>query len=83
MVLGFVLSISGVIYFITIFENNWIYPYVTYLSFLYASGICLLSGNAFGNAVLKVIEENSTNFGEKASSKQYNVEDIEKEVEKH
>ncbi|AEH60488.1 hypothetical protein Mzhil_0621 [Methanosalsum zhilinae DSM 4017] len=82
MVLGFVLSISGVIYFITIFENNWIYPYVTYLSFLYASGICLLSGNAFGNAVLKVIEENSTNFGEKASSKQYNVEDIEKEVEK-
>ncbi len=82
MVTGFILSIAGVIYFLMIFQDNWVYPYATYLVILYASGISLLSGNAFANAVLRVIGEPSENLSTSSSNKNYSLEDIEKEVEK-
>lgn len=82
MIIGFLSSVFGVIYFATVFSDNWVYPNVTYVSFSYASGICLLSGNAFGNAVLRLIEERSRELLEEKPLSTYNEEDIEKEVEK-
>lgn len=81
MIIGFLSSVFGVIYFAIIFSEKWVYPYVTYVSFAYASGICLLSGNAFGNAVLKLIEERSRQLLEENPLNTYTEEDIEKEVE--
>ncbi|WP_406658100.1 hypothetical protein V7O62_06005 [Methanolobus sp. ZRKC2] len=80
MIFGFLSSVFGVGLFAVVFENSWFYPNVSYVSFAYASGICLLSGNAFGNAVLKLIEERSMQLIE-TKAKQYSIEDIEKEVE--
>ncbi|WMW21169.1 hypothetical protein RE476_07040 [Methanolobus mangrovi] len=82
MIFGFLSSICGVLYFATIYSNSWVYPNVSYVSFSYAAGICLLSGNAFGNAVLKLIEERSKLLLETDTVNQYSIEDIEKEVEK-
>jgi hypothetical protein len=82
MIIGFLSSIFGVIYFAIIFSDKWVYPYVTYVSFAYAAGICLLSGNAFGNAVLKLIEERSRQLLEEDPLSAYTEEDIEREVEK-
>jgi len=81
MIVGFLSSIFGVGLFATIYSNNWVYPNVSYVAFAYASGICLLSGNAFGNAVLKLIEERSRQLLETNTVDQYSIEDIEKEVE--
>ncbi|SFM84018.1 hypothetical protein [Methanolobus profundi] len=82
MIFGFLSSIFGVIFFSTIFSDAWVYPNVTYVSFAYASGICLLSGNAFGNAVLRLIEERSRQLLETDPIDLYTEEDIEKEVER-
>jgi hypothetical protein len=80
MITGFLFSILGVGSFAMTYASNWVYPTVSYVSFAYASGICLLSGNAFGNAVLKLIEERSVQLHENAAC-HYTIEDIEKEVE--
>ncbi|WP_292462948.1 hypothetical protein [Methanolobus sp.] len=80
MITGFLFSIIGVGSFAMTYTSNWVYPTVSYVSFAYASGICLLSGNAFGNAVLKLIEERSVQLHENAAC-HYTTEDIEKEVE--
>lgn len=80
MIFGFVFSILGVWSFARTYGGNWVYPTVTYVSFAYAAGICLLSGNAFGNAVIKLIEERSVQLREMAASL-YTAEDIEREVE--
>ncbi|TGC08485.1 hypothetical protein CUN85_09195 [Methanolobus halotolerans] len=82
MIFGFLSSIFGVGLFAAFYTDNWVYPNVSYVSFAYASGICLLSGNAFGNAVLKLIEERSRQLVDTNIINQYSVEDIEKEVEK-
>ncbi|KXS41480.1 MAG: hypothetical protein AWU59_2078 [Methanolobus sp. T82-4] len=82
MIFGFLSSIFGVTLFASLYPGGWAYPNVSYVSFAYAAGICLLSGNAFGNAVLKLIEERSTQLAETGSVNQYSIEDIEKEVEK-
>ncbi|MDY0385800.1 MAG: hypothetical protein RBT65_01440 [Methanolobus sp.] len=82
MIFGFLSSICGVVFFATIYSNNWVYPNVSYVAFVYASGICLLSGNVFGNAVVKLIEERSRLLLETDTINQYSIEDIEKEVEK-
>ncbi|MDW7732367.1 MAG: hypothetical protein SCH66_08055 [Methanolobus sp.] len=81
MIFGFLSSIFGVGLFAAFFADSWVYPNVTYVSLAYASGICLLSGNAFGNAVLKLIEERSMQLIETNAVNQYSIEDIEKEVE--
>lgn len=82
MIFGFLSSIVGTGFFATIYSDNWVYPNVSYVSFAYATGICLLSGNAFGNAVIKLIEERSIQLLETNEVNQYSIEDIEKEVEK-
>lgn len=82
MIFGFLFSISGVVSFALIYPHDWVYPNVSYVSFAYASGICLLSGNAFGNSVVKLIEEHSRQLLETETKENYSVDDIEKEVEK-
>ncbi|WP_156164027.1 hypothetical protein [Methanosarcina sp. 1.H.T.1A.1] len=84
---GLALSWIGAGAFLTLYPRGypaWGYPNVTYVAIAYASGICLLAGNAFANTVLNQIEERARQLFETEAEKTkgYGEDEIEKEVQK-
>lgn len=81
---GFILSWVGMGAFYLIYPEGWKYPNVTFVAVAYATGICLLAGNAFANTVLYQIEERARLLLQEKSDreKDLNNEDIDKEVQK-
>ena len=84
--IGTIFSLSGFGMFILNYTNNWFYPTISYILFLYLSGFLILTGNAFGNVTLWLIEnKNPTTSSyepetQKSPKKTYTDEEIQRDI---
>jgi len=58
-ILGFILSLSAVGAFITLYPENWYYPNITYVAVVYALGLIMLFSSSFAEAVVRIIESSA------------------------
>jgi hypothetical protein len=77
-----ILSIFAIILFFTNYLSNWYYPLIGYVFGLYVLSFLILSGNAFANVILWIMEKSpETTRGVEEPGRIYTDEEIQRDIE--